>query len=125
MGSSLLPGRADPVVTPASRRRDDAVGYGLRAATAAALTVDAVVHLRDAGFYDSVATAVLSQGALFRAEAAAALLVALLLLVWPARIVWLAAVAVAGSAAVAVLTYTYVDPGVLGPLPDMFEPTWA
>jgi hypothetical protein len=32
---------------------------------------------------------------------------------------------VAGSAAGAVVLYTYVDVGTLGPLPDMYEPTWA
>jgi hypothetical protein len=106
-------------------RPSGALGAGLRAATAAALVVDAVVHLRDAGFYDSVVGSVVSQGALFRAEAGAALLVAVLLLAWPARWVWAAALLVAGSAAAAVLLYTAVDVGALGPLPDMYEPTWA
>jgi hypothetical protein len=109
---------------PGSARRDGALALALRAATAAALVVDAVVHLRDAGFYDSVATSVVSQGTLFRAEAAAALLVAVLLAARPTRLVWAAALLVAGTAAAAVLTYTYLDPGPLGPLPDMFEPTW-
>jgi hypothetical protein len=39
--------------------------------------------------------------------------------------VWALAALVAGSAATAVLLYTYVDVGALGPLPDMYEPTWA
>ena len=33
-------------------RRDTIAGYALRLATAAALVVDAVVHLQDAHFYD-------------------------------------------------------------------------
>ena len=49
----------------------------------------------------------------------------MLLLVRPTRWVWAAALLVAASAAAAVLVYTYVDPGTLGPLPDLYEPTWT
>jgi hypothetical protein len=97
----------------------------LAAATAALLAVDAYVHLRDAGLYDAVATATLSQGTLFRVQAAAAGVVALMLVLRPHPVVWAIAVLVAGSAAAAVLLYTYVDVGSLGPLPNMYEPTWA
>src|SRR5436305_1498579 len=115
-----------PRPRPAGPRiRDGLVGSAVRAATAAALVVDAVVHFRDAGFYDAVATSVVSQGTLFRVEGAAAVVLAVLLLVRPTRWVWAAALVVAGSAAAAVLLYTSVDPGALGPLPDMYEPTWA
>ena len=34
-------------------------------------------------------------------------------------------VTASASAAGAVLLYTYVDVGALGPLPDMYEATWA
>jgi hypothetical protein len=98
---------------------------GLAVATAALLAVDAYVHLRDAGLYDAVTTATLSQGTLFRAQAAAAGFVAVTLLLRPHPVVWAIAVLVAASAAAAVLLYTYLDVGSLGPLPNMYEPTWA
>jgi hypothetical protein len=97
----------------------------LAVSTAALLAVDAYVHLRDAGLYDAVATATLSQGTLFRVQAAAAGVVAVMLLLRPHPVVWAIAVLVAASAAAAVLLYTYVDVGSLGPLPNMYEPTWA
>ena len=125
MASPLLAGRTRQIAGRRDARGSRLVDRGLRAATAAALVVDAVVHLWDAGFYDAVASPVVSQGTLFRLEAGGALLIALLLVVWPARVVWAAALVVAATAAAAVLTYTYVDPGALGPLPDMYEPTWT
>ena len=97
----------------------------LGAATAAALGVDSYVHARDAGFYDAVQTSVLSQGTLFRLEAAVAGVIAVALLIRPSRIWFAAAFLVAASALGAVLLYTYVDVGSLGPLPNMYEPTWA
>jgi hypothetical protein len=87
--------------------------------------VDAVVHVGDAGFYDVNAGALVSEGTLFRVEAGAAALVALALLVRPTRIVWLVALAVAAGAAGAAVWSTYVDVGALGPLPDLYEPTWS
>ena len=89
--------------------------------TAALTAVDAYVHLRDAGLYDAVTSSTLSQGTLFRAEAVAAIV----LLLRPYPLVWAAAVLVAASAAGAVPLYTYVDVGALGPLSNMYEPTWA
>jgi hypothetical protein len=106
-------------------RRFAVLQRALAACTAALLAVDAYVHLRDAGLYDTVATATLSQGTLFRAQAVAAGVVAVALVLRPHPVVWAIAVLVAGSAAAAVLLYTYVDVGSLGPVPDMYEPTWA
>jgi hypothetical protein len=97
--------------------------WALRIATAAALGMDAVVHWQNASAYDAV-TATISQGALFRAEAAVAVVVGLLVLVWPRRSSWLAALLVAASALAAVLLYRYLDLGALGPLPDLYENTW-
>ena len=97
----------------------------LGVATAAALAIDAYVHASDAGFYDAVRTSVISQGTLFRLEAAVAALVALALVIRPSRIWFAAAFIVAASALGAVLLYTYVDVGTLGPIPNMYEPTWA
>jgi hypothetical protein len=96
----------------------------LAVVTALLLLVDAWVHFSDAQFYENVATAVLSQATLFRLEGAAAVAVAIALLIRPHYIVWAAAALVAAGGAAAVLLYTYVDVGVLGPLPNMFEPTW-
>jgi hypothetical protein len=85
--------------------------------------VDAVVHWQNASAYDAVTGAV-SQGMLFRAEAAAAVAAGLGVLVRPRPSSWVAALLVAASALVAVVLYRYVDVGVLGPMPDMDENTW-
>jgi hypothetical protein len=98
---------------------------GLGVATAALLAIDAYVHFNDAGLYDLGAGAAITQGSLFRAQASIALVVAIALLVRPHWIVWTAAVLVAASAATTVYLYTAVDVGRLGPLPDMYDPTWA
>jgi hypothetical protein len=66
----------------------------------------------------------ISQGQLFRAEAAVAVAVGLLVLVRPRPSSWLAALLVGASALGAVLLYRYVDVGALGPLPDLYENTW-
>jgi hypothetical protein len=95
----------------------------LRVATAAALGIDAVVHAQNASAYDAV-TATISQGTLFRVEAGLAVAAGLLVLLWPRRASWVAALLVAASALGAVLVYRYVDVGSLGPLPDMYENTW-
>jgi hypothetical protein len=98
---------------------------GLGVVTAALLAIDGYVHFDDAGLYDIGTGAAITQGALFRAEAGVAVVVAIALLVRPHWIVWVVAVAVAAGAAGAVFVYTSVDVGPLGPLPDMYEPTWA
>jgi hypothetical protein len=97
----------------------------LAAATAAFLALDAYVHLTDARLYDSVTTSTVSEGTLFRVEALVAIVVAIALLIQRRPAVWAVAAVVAASAAGAVLLSTYVDVGALGPLPDMYEPTWA
>ena len=97
---------------------------GLGVATAALLAIDAYVHFDDA-LYDIGAGAAVTQGSLFRAQASIAVLVAIALLVRPHWIVWTIAALVAASAAAAVYLYTSVDVGRLGPLPDMYDPTWA
>ena len=92
--------------------------------TAAALAVDAFVHADLAPSYDA-AKVNLSQGELFRVEAAAAALAALLLLAAHRRpAAWAFAFLVAAGGIGAVLIYRYVDVGALGPLPNMYEPAW-
>ena len=91
--------------------------------TVAGLAVDAYVHLTLAGTYDAVRGTV-SQGQLFRVEAAAAVLAALLLVLRPGRVTAAVAAVVAGGGLAALLLYRYVDVGQLGPFPDMYEPFW-
>jgi hypothetical protein len=112
---------------PAARLLRSGVGplqRALAVATAVLLGIDAYVHLHDAHFYDSAATSSLSEGNLFRIQAIVAVVVAVALLVRPHPVVWAVAVVVTASAVGAVLLYTYVDVGALGPLPDLYEPTW-
>lgn len=99
------------------------MSWALRIGTAAALAIDAAVHAVNAQGYDD-ARVILSQGHLFRIEAGVACAVALLVLIWPRRSAWIAALLVAASALGAVLLYRYVDVGSLGPLPNMYENTW-
>ncbi len=92
--------------------------------TATGLVIDAVVHLRLAGRYDPIGST-LSQGALFRIEAVAALLAAAGILLAPwRRAVYAGAFLIAASAFGAVMLYRYVNVGSLGPLPNMYEPIW-
>ena len=102
-----------------------ALQRALAVATAVLLGIDAYVHLHDAHFYDSAASSNISEGNLFRAQAILAVVVAVALLVRPHPVVWGVAVLVTASAVGAVLLYTYVDVGALGPLPNLYEPTWA
>jgi hypothetical protein len=116
-----------PPGSGAKAGRDTIAGYALRLATAAALVIDAVVHLQDAHFYDvSVGSFLLTEGQLFRVQAGVAIAGALLVLVWPRWPSWLFALLVAGSAVTAVVTYTYVNIGPIGGLlPNMYEPSWG
>lgn len=94
-----------------------------RLLAAAGLALDAYFHADLAGRYDAV-TATLSQGLLFRVEAAVAALAALLVLAWrrPAGDAFAWVVATGGLALL--LLYTYVHVGQLGPVPDMYDPDW-
>jgi len=100
-----------------------ALSWVLRLVTAAGLAVDAYMHLKVAADYD-VIPGTISGGDLFRAESAAAIAVALLVLVRPGRLAYLLAFLVAASALGAVMLYANVDVGTLGPLPDLYEPVW-
>ncbi|MFE0511491.1 hypothetical protein [Streptomyces sp. NPDC058964] len=96
----------------------------LQVVTAAALAVNAYVHADLAAAYDPVGQQI-SQGTLFRLEAAAASLAALLVLLFGRRRpVWAFAFLVSVSALGAALLYRYVNVGPLGPLPNMYEPAW-
>ena len=99
------------------------MSWTLRVGTATALGIAAAVHARNASAYDTV-KATVSQGELFRVEAALATVVGLLVLIRPRRSSWVSALLVGASALAAVLLYRYVDLGSLGPFPDMYENTW-
>ncbi len=105
-------------------------GLLLRAATAVALAIDGVVHVKDAYFYDANTGSLLSQGQLFRIQGVLAFVVAAaVLLLLPARLpwrlIWVVAFGVAASAFGAVLLYTYVNVGPVAGLPNMYEPSWG
>ena len=89
----------------------------------AGLVVDAYVHLSLASSYDPV-RATVSQGQLFRVEAALAIAAALLLLLRPSRPAAVIVAVVAGGGLVVLILLRYVDVGSLGPFPDMYEPVW-
>ena len=98
--------------------------WALRTTTAIALVIDAVVHLQDAHFYD-LSGHRLSEGGLFRIQAAAAVAAALLVLVWPRRSSWAFALVVSASAVGAAVLFTYIDVGPFAGLPNLYEPSWA
>ncbi|GAB2736563.1 hypothetical protein [Kitasatospora kifunensis] len=105
---------------PAAR---SAVLWPLTLLTVAALAIDAYIHADLASSYDPISHDI-SQGDLFRIEAGLSSLAALLLVLTSSRLVWTFAAAVLASALGAILLYRYVDVGVLGPLPNMYEPLW-
>ncbi|MER6164403.1 hypothetical protein [Streptomyces violaceorubidus] len=94
-----------------------------RLLAAAGLAVDAYVHAHLADQYDGVSAGI-SQGTLFRVEAALAALAAVLVLLWRRLPGDLFATAVAAGGLALLLVYRYVDVGELGPVPNMYEPIW-
>ena len=97
----------------AARRADP--GRGRRAG-------DRFAHLDLASSYDGVKSSVLTQGDLFRAEVALAIIAALALVVRPRRWTALIAFLVSAGGFAAVLLYQYVNVGAIGPLPNMYDP---
>ena len=96
----------------------------LRVATAAALFIDAGVHIHLAPGYQAGNPAGIGQGNLFLLESAAAILVALYVLLKGSRAAYACAFGVALSAFAAVLLYRYVNVPAFGPFPAMYEPVW-
>jgi len=98
------------------------IPIAVRTVVVGGLIVDAYVHAKLASDYDIVEAGI-SEGNLFRLEAVVATVVAMLVL--SGRPIWLAVAAVVAASAVAVLiANTYLHVGSVGPLPDMYEPTW-
>jgi hypothetical protein len=102
------------------------IDWTLRLATAAALAIDSYVHADLIDLYAHNGSDGLSQGDLFRIEAAVSALAALLVLglPWARRLVWALAFVVAASALAGVMIYANYDLGAIGPIPDMYEPSW-
>jgi len=102
------------------------IDWTLRLATAAALAIDSYVHADLIDLYAHNRSDGLSQGDLFRIEAAVSALAALLVLglPWARRLVWALAFVVAASALAGVTIYANYDLGAIGPIPDMYEPSW-
>jgi hypothetical protein len=95
----------------------------LAVVAAGGLAYDAKVHLHLAPTYDPVGDSI-TQGGLFRLEAALAIVAAVVVLLSDHRLAW-AAAGLTGLAGVgAVLLYRYVDVGSIGPIPNMYEPVW-
>jgi hypothetical protein len=99
-------------------------GRALALGISVALAIDAYVHATSASAYDPGSGALISEGNLFRAEALVSGVVAVLVLIRPSRWSFLAALVVAASALGAVVLYRYVNVGAIGPLPNLYEPTW-
>ena len=116
-------GRADRHSRRGTRRLPS-LNHVLAAAAAGALGVEAYVHLTSASSYASNGGALLNEGNLFSAEAVAAACVAIFLLVSPRTVGWLLSLTIAVTALAAVVVSTYVDVGSIGPIPDLYEPTW-
>lgn len=120
----------DPAVAPAHPQATARGGGAgrvvllLRAVAVIGLAIDVYVHLDLAPVYDQLGENI-TQGALFRVEAALAAAAGLYLLLSDRRRAWLLAglVALAGTTAVLVTHYLGVPP--LGPLPALSDPTWS
>lgn len=103
------------------------MGIVLRLLVAAGLAADAIVHWRfapDMAPGPNTPDDVIPGDDLFRAQAIAAAVAAVLVLVWARRWTYAIAFIVAASAAGAVLLYYFVDFGRLGPIPRMYDPQW-
>lgn len=96
----------------------------LRVLVAAGLAADAIVHWRYAPDMAFVQGGSIGGDDLFRIQAVAAALLAVLVLAWARRWTYALAFLVAASALGAVVLYYYVDVGALGPIPSMHEPVW-
>jgi hypothetical protein len=110
-----------------SRAGSGATRRVLTLVTAAGLGVDAYVHWQLAPGFDTLTGAAsphISQGQLFRLEAALSLIAMLLVLLTRNRLGAAAALLIAAGGLGAVLLYGYIDVGAFGPLPDMYDPIW-
>jgi hypothetical protein len=107
--------------------RSTATDRLLTLVTVAGLGVDGYVHWNLAPTFDTLtgtASPHISQGELFRLEAALSLIAVLLVLLTRHRFAAVVAFLIAAGGLGALLLYRYIDVGGFGPLPDMYDPTW-
>jgi len=98
--------------------------WGLVTVIVVGLGIDAYTHLDLSDLYSLVTSGTVNQGVLFRIEAIAAIVAALLVLVRPNRLTAAIVALVAGGGAFALLLYAKVNVGKIGPLPNMYDPGW-
>ena len=101
------------------------VQIALIAISVVGLAIQAFVHFHLAGSFPRNKTSTLSEEDLFNAEAAAAVLAAVALIVRPRRYTAGFAFLVAAAGTAAVIVYRYVNVGKIGPIPNMYDPYWA
>jgi hypothetical protein len=116
--------RHHPINGAAVRSSPLTISRALALGVAVALAVDAYVHATSSRFYDPAHGGLITEGNLFRAEAVVSGVLVVLLLLRPSGWTLAAALLVATSALAAVVLYRYVDVGSIGPIPDLYEPTW-
>lgn len=100
------------------------MGIVIRVLVLAGLAIDAYVHFHLASDFRFYNNGLISGDWLFRLEALGAAVAAILLLVWANRLTYLIAFAVAAVGVAAVLLFTYLNLGKIGPLPSIYEPIW-
>jgi hypothetical protein len=100
------------------------MGILLRLLVALGLAVDAFVHWTFAPDMVYVEGGSINGETLFRAQAVLAVIAAVLAVALPRRWTYAVAFLVAISAVGALLLYFFLDVGALGPLPDMYDPSW-
>ncbi|GAA4223551.1 hypothetical protein GCM10022254_00890 [Actinomadura meridiana] len=100
------------------------MGLILRLLVAAGLAADAIVHWRFAPEMAFVQGGSIDGELLFRVQAAVAGVAAVVILTYAVRWAYALTFLIAASAVGALVFYYFVDAGALGPLPDMYEPVW-
>jgi hypothetical protein len=108
--------------TPAVARRT--LNLVIRVLLAAALAVDAVVHIHLAPQYQQANPGGIGQGNLFYIESGLAILVGLYVLFRGSRFAYFLALLVTASAARAAIASVYVGLPAIGPIPALDEPVW-
>jgi hypothetical protein len=104
-------------------RRISLTDVVLRLLGAGALAISSYVHLHLAHLYASLGDTI-TMGDLFYAEGAVAAAVALWVLATGNRWAWAAVLLVAAASFGAVMLYRYVNVGSIGPIPNMYDPSW-
>lgn len=100
------------------------MGIVIRLLVVAGLAIDAYVHVHLASNFRFNNDGSISGDWLFRLEGLAAAVAAVLVVIVANRVTYLIAFAVAAGGVAAVLLFSYVNVGKIGPLPTIYEPVW-